>query len=84
MRFLVRANLDQLVLLWAITENKSRRDIIKSHVFGEGDKEVHQFEQGHILQWNLIECRDLIVLYSDWNILLIDPVKSEVIKTWLS
>ena len=82
MHLLVSANLDQLVLLWAITENKSRRDIIKGYVFGVGDKEVHQFEQGRVLQWNLVESRDLIVLDSYWNILLIDPVKRELIKTW--
>ena len=83
MHLLISANLDQLVLLWAITE-KNKRDIIKSHVFGVGDKEVHQFEKERILQWNLVERRNLIVLDSDWNILLIDPVKSEVTETWLS
>ena len=47
-----------------------------------GPGEVYQFEQGGVLQWNLVESRDLIVLDSYWNIHLIDPVKCEVIKTW--
>ena len=50
--------------------------------FSKAREEVYQFEQGRVLQWNLVESRDLIVLDSYWNILLIDPVKSEVIKTW--
>ena len=70
------------MLIYAITEEKSKRDIIRRDLTMHG--EVYQFEQGGVLQWNLVESRDLIVLDSYWNILLIDPVKSEVTKTWPS
>ena len=82
MQFLLRAELERPILFWAINDKKSKHDIIKRHVFHEGDKGEYKLEQGRILQWNLGKSHDLIVLDSSGNILRINQESCELLETW--